>query len=137
MLNYTKKLPRDETGESMQDFAQPFKAKAQYSKENASISSVISLSHDTTSIEVTTGGTPAVIRWVATGDTAASVISAATGANFDNAIPVAWTRRFVVPIESVGLNNVGSAVGINRMAGLYQRVAIKSTGIGSVLLAEF
>jgi len=45
-------------------------------------------------------------------------------------------RRFVIPIETRA-DQGSSAVGINRGEGLYQRVAIKSIGIASVLTTEY
>jgi hypothetical protein len=142
-INYVKKLPRDMTGEAMQQYPPAVKANARYTSENAIASSVISLSHDTTSIEITTVGVPAVMRWVPVTETAAvapagSVIGVAgTTANYDHAIAANTTRKFAVPIETVGLNVIGSVVGINRQAGLYQRVAVKAQAIGSVLTAEY
>ncbi len=87
-------------------------------------------------------GQAAVVRWVPTTETAAvspfaSVISiAGATANFDNIVPVGQVRRFTVPIERY-VNSMASVQGANRDLGLYQRVAIKSTGVGSVLTAEF
>ena len=135
-LQYAARLPIDASNLPMQNYPAAKKAYAQYSKENASVSSVVTLGHDTTVIEVAAVGQPVVLRWVATSDTTASVVSAATGANFDHTVVTGEVRRFVVPIESYGTAQ-GSVQGINRGNGLYQRVAFKTTGAGSVLLAEF
>ena len=77
------------------------------------------------------------MKWIDTGSTNPSVISIAGGtANFDHAIPTGTVRRFVIPIEARATQGA-SAVGINRGEGLYQRVAIKSIGIASVLTTEY
>jgi hypothetical protein len=102
------------------------------------VSSVISFSHDTTSIEITTGGVPAVARWIPRANTEGSVIGiAGTTANYDIAIPANSTRQFAIPIEVQGNNMLASVVGLNREAGLYQRIATKAQAIGSVLTVEY
>lgn len=117
----------------------PIRAIARYVNENGTASSVISLTHDTTAIEIGTGGTTAVMRWVTTADTQASVVAVAgSTANIDHVIAANTVRRFVVPIEAI--NNAagyGSVVGANREFGLFQRVAWKTQGIASVLLTEY
>ena len=119
------------------------KAVARYVDENGTASSVISLSDNTTAIEIGTGGTAAVMRWVPVTETAAvspfaSVIAiAGTTANFDHEIPANAVRRFVVPQEVAANQGYSSMVGTNRAEGLYQRVAIKTQGIASVLLTEY
>jgi len=136
MSNYAHDLPKDKSGNAMQHYPAPKLALAQFNNENNTTSSVISLTHDTTSIEIAPVGVGAVMRWVATTDTAASVVSA-SGGDFDHAIPADTVRRFVVPRESAGANNLASVQGINREEGLYQRVAIKSYVIASVLTTEY
>lgn len=135
MSNYAAALPHDKNNEYMHSFPAPIKAKAVLTSENATASSVIGVTHDTTTLEVSAVGGPAVLRWIATSDTAASVISATTGANYDHVIPTGTYRQFVIPIESYG--NPQSVQGVNRTNGLYRRVAFKSIGIASVLLSEF
>ena len=129
-------IPLDKNRTPMHGFPAAIKAKNTYSSENASASSVISVGHDTTTIEIAANGGPAVLRWVTTTDTAASVISATSGANFDHAIAQNTVRSFAIPKETIGVA-AGSVVGVNRQYGLYQRVAIKSTGIASILLTEY
>ncbi len=117
----------------------PYEAIAQYVNENATASSVLSLSDNTTAIEIGTGGTAAVMRWVSSSDTQASVVAiAGATANFDHLIPANTYRRFVLPIE-VQNNSQGysSQVGQRVAFGLYGRVAVKTQGVGSVLLSEF
>lgn len=136
-LQYANQLPVDASGAPMQDFPAPKLAKARYTSENASASSVISVSHNTTSLEVAAVGGAAVLKWITTADTEASVISAAgTTSNYDHVVPANTLRRFVIPIESVG-RTPASVQGINRLNGLYQRVAIKGVGVSSVMLSEY
>ena len=135
-MNYANRLPQDKNGEAMQEYPSPKLALARYASENSSTSSVISVTHNTTTLEIAAVGGAAAMRWVTTGDTQASIISiAGTTSNFDHVIPTGTMRRFVIPIESNP--QTGSVQGINREIGLYQRVAIKSIGVASVLLAEF
>lgn len=144
MANYAKKLPRDVTGEAMQDYPAPVIALEQYNTENAVVSSVISLNPDTTSIEVGAfGGQGLVIRWVPLTETAAvapraSVVASGLGANFDHHIPNLQVRKFVVPRETQGTPlTAGAQTG--SVNGLYQRVAVINAGAtaSSVLLSEF
>lgn len=136
MANYAKSLPRDMDGAPMQEYAGNVSVLARYSSENATASSVISLTHDTTAVEIAAVGGPAVMRWVSTADTQASVVSAASGPNFWHAISTGTVRRFVVPIESSPTQGA-SVVGRNRGLGLYQRLAYKSIGVASVLTSEY
>lgn len=134
-------LPRDKGQEAMQEYPSPKKALARYASENSSSSSVISVSHDTTAIEIAAVGGPAVMRWVPTTETAGvapagSIISAFTGSNFDHVISSGEIRRFAIPIESM-YQAPSSMVGANRANGLYQRVAIKAVGVSSVLVTEY
>lgn len=133
-INYAKKLPRDSGNEPMQDFPPNVLAVQRYASENASVSSVITLSDNTSSIEVAAVGGPAVVKWIAQGNTNPSVFSAVATANYDHVVPANLVRKFVVPIERQG---VSSIVGINVQAGLYNRVAVKSIGVASVLTSEY
>lgn len=142
-VNPYKNLPHDKGNVPMQEFPAPYLAKTRHTKENATVSSVVSVSHDTTSIEVAaSGGFAVAIRWVPTSETAAvspfaSIITlAGATSNYDHVIAKDTVRRFAIPIEVMATNN-SSMVGANRTNGLYQRVAFKSMGIASVLLSEF
>lgn len=129
-----KNLPRDSGGSEMQEFPTPFKALVTRNRDVATASSVITLNENTSTIEIAATGGPAFIRWVATTDTAASVVSDASGTvNFDNAIAPNTVRRFAVPIERFVAQ--ASIVGINKQYGLYQRVAI--IGVASVASTEY
>lgn len=147
--NYAGGTPMGENGVPIfgADSPAPYKAVEQYTYENATASSVITLTQDTTAVEVSTGGVPAFVRWVPTTETAAvspfaSVITiAGTSANYDFVVPANAVRRFVVPIESSVNTTFGATItsvqGQNREYGLFQRVAVKTAGIGSVMVAEY
>lgn len=142
MSAYAKQLPLDKGRTPMQEYPAPFKALARYTGENATASSVISVSHDATAIEVAAVGGAAAIRWVPRTETAAvspfaSIITiAGTTSNYDHVVSSGTVRRFVIPKETTN-EPVGSVVGINRLEGLYQRVAVKSVGIASVMTTEY
>ena len=141
MSNYAPRLARDKDGNPMQEFNLPTSVLATYARDNVTASSVISVTHDTTALEVAAVGGAAVMRWVRTADTEASVVSAADlTENFAHVIPTNTVRRFVIPIESIptsGASFSASMVGVNRKEGLYQRVALKTVGVASVLVTEF
>lgn len=128
-------LPHDKYGVPMQNYTPTASVKASYSYENGAASSVITLTPDTTVIEIAAITGPAVMRWVRTADTQGSVVSAA-GGNFEHVITTAAVGKFAVPIETV-YQAPSSMVGANIINGLYRRVAIKSIGIASVMLSEF
>lgn len=137
--NYAKQLVIDKNGSPYQNSPPAASAISRYVSENAAASSVITVTPDTTAVEIATGGTTAVVRWVATSDTQGSVVAiAGATANFDHLIPSNSFRRFVIPVDTTATyppNN--SMVGANIANQLYRRVAIKSQGVGSVLLSEF
>lgn len=110
-------------------------AKKQYLSENGTASSVITLTDNTTVVEVGAVGVPVYVKWIARSDTTASVIAAAgSTANFDDYIPANTTRIFPIPIETIGTSSI---VGANIQHGLYNRIAWKSAGVGSVIGVEF
>ncbi len=135
-MSYAKQLGVDKNRVPLQEFPAPFPALQRYGSENGLASSVISLTHDTTILEIAAVGGAAAMKWIGTGNTNPSVISAVSGTNYDHVISSNTVRRFMVPKESSNLP-AGSVVGINRQEGLYQRVAIKSVGVSSVLLSEY
>jgi hypothetical protein len=139
-VNYAVSIPTDQGQHALQEYPSPIKAKARYSRDVGTASSVITLTEDTTVIEVSGADQGAVLRWVPRTETTtapfASVINAnGSTANFDHIIPGTTYRRFVVPIEVQG--NPQSIQGANRLNGLYQRVAIKSLGTSSVIAIEY
>lgn len=118
--------------------AAPIKAIATTTSENAITSSVITLSDNTTAVEIATSGAAATIRWIFATDTTASVISAAGTANFDHTVSANSFRRFVVPIE-VQNNSQGysSMVGQRVANGLFARLAYKTSAAASVMVTEY
>lgn len=118
------------------------KAIKQYLSENATASSVISLTDNTTSIEVAAGGAPVAVRWVYASDgtgAATSVIAiAGSTANFDHVVGQNTVRRFVVPIEMINnAEGYSSVVGQRVANGLFARLAYKSQGVASVAVTEY
>ncbi len=143
MANYAKSLARDVNGNVMQEYPAPIPALARYQVENAVTSSVISLTPNTSALEIgAVGGQGLVIRWVPVTETAAaagakaSVIASGLTANFDHHIPTGQYRRFVVPRETQGAAMVGQVGSLN---GLYQRLAWINAGptASSILASEF
>ncbi len=140
--NYSKQQARDKQGDVIPNSPPPYTALNRYTSENATASSVISVGHDTTAIEVAAISGSAAIRWIPITETAAvspfaSVITiAGATSNYDHVIPTGTVRRFVIPQETQGTGNQ-SVMGINRVAGLYQRVAVKTFGIASVMTSEY
>ncbi len=138
--NYAPSIPSDREGHELQEFAAPFKANARYGTNNATVSSVITLSDNTTAIEVSAMGQSVALRWVPATETAAvtpfaSVITTGTSANFDHVVPPNYFRRFVVPVETQGVNSI---VGIGVQAGTYRRVAVMSSATASsIMVTEF
>lgn len=134
-LNYAQSLPMDKGNNPMQEYPAPVVAITRNVSENATASSVVSLSDRTTAVEIAAVGQAVAMRWVSASDTQASVVSiAGATANFDHIIPSGQYRRFVVPIEKQG---VSSIAGANVANGLFARMAFKSSGIGSVLASEY
>ena len=132
---YAKQLPNDRNQTALQDYPPARLAVKVDLSENNAVSSIISLTSNTTNLEIGAAGSGAVLKWIATTDTTASVISAAgSTANFDHFIPANTVRKFVVPVESQGLSSV---VGLQAQAGLYARIAVKSVGAASVLTTQY
>lgn len=138
-LNYARGIPQGNNGIPFFNSPPAVKAISRYMSENATVSSVITLTADTTAIEISAGGTPVAMQWVLATDTQASVVAiAGATANFDHTIPSNAVRRFVVPIE--GINNAqgySSMVGANIANGLFRRVAYKTQGVASVMVTEY
>lgn len=134
-VNYSRALPKDRgSNEVMPGYPAAVTAVRTLTTENATVSSVITLNDQTTMLEVTAVGSNAVLKWIASTDTQASVISAAGTANYDHVIPSGVMRQFVVPQERAGITSIAGA---NIMNGCFQRLAYKSTGTGSILSTEY
>lgn len=105
-------------------------------KENATVSSVLVFTHDTTEIEVAATGGPVAGKWATITNNGTSVIAIAGTSNFDFVVPATTVRRFVVPQQTSSFS--GSVQGVNRMEGLYQGVAfISAAGPSSVMTMQF
>lgn len=137
--NYAKQLVIDKAGTPYQNSPPAASAIARYVSENATASSFIGVTDDTTAIEIASGGVPTALRWVPTTDTQASVVAiAGATANFDHIIPPNTVKRFVIPVDTTAsVPPQTSQVGANRRNQLYQRFAWKTQGIGSVYGSEF
>ena len=144
MNNYSPFLPHGKNDEVKQNYPPAKIALVRTNNENANASSILLLGHNTTEIEVMGAGNPCVIgiagKWlsqatVASSVAGTSVITAAGSTNFDFVVPGGVISKYVVTISTNP--QTGSVQGINRELGLYRRVAIKSIGTASVLLAEF
>lgn len=133
-----KQLANDKNGNELQEFAVPYPAIQVNNSENNTLSSLITLNDNTTSLEIHAVGGAAVIKWITASTIAGlgntSVVSAAATANFDGMIPSNYFRRFVPPQATIGVNSI---VGLNKQAGLYPAVAVKSVGIASVTTLQF
>lgn len=134
MARYSKPVAVDKNGNTLDSQPLPWKANTTVVSENGAVSSVITMNDNTTDIEISGVGAPVVIRWIPRGDTAASVVSAAGTANYDAIVSSGGIRRFIVPIEQLGTS---SLVGANIANGLYNRVAWKSLGIGSIYSTQY
>ena len=140
--NYSPALALGQHGEIKQNYPPPKAALASENKENASASSILLLTHDTTEIHVAASGQNVAGKWLtqATVDSSVagtSVISAAGTANFDFLVANNTVQRLVVPIATSN-QNYGSIMGVNRREGLYPAVALKTfAGTGSVLTLQF
>ena len=146
MRNYSPPLPRGKDDGLKTSYIPPIVALASTHKENASASSILLLTHDTTEIEVVAIGNPSFMgiagKWISRANVDASVAAtsvitgAASSPNFDFIVLGGTARRFVVPISTNP--QTGSVQGVNRELGLFPAVAFKTTvGNGSVLTAEF
>lgn len=135
MPGYAKPVANDKNGVALDSQPLPLKALVTVVSENAVVSSVITLNDNTTDIEIAAVGSGAFIRWIARSDTQGSVLSAAGGtANYDAFLQSGQTKRFIVPIEQLGTSSI---VGANIRNGLYNRLAYKGVGIGSVLSNQY
>ncbi len=133
MYPYTKRIPLDQDGMKMQNLPPAFPAVQTSGYAPPAASSVITLSPNTTAIEITALNASLAIKWGPN-----SVIAAAGAtANFDHIIPVNQTRRFVVPQSVIGISMGGSVAGINQTAGLYNSLSMIATTSVLTAVTEF
>lgn len=131
-------LPRGKDGQPFYGSPAPNVAINRYAA-GSGISSVVTLTDNTTTMEIAAqGGSGVAIKWIGRTDTAGSVVGTGAGLNFDNFIPANAVRRFAIPIERAG---TASIVGANIQNGLYNRVAwvsaIGAAGASSVIATEY
>jgi hypothetical protein len=143
-MDYSYGKPTGGNGVPQFDAPPAVVALSQKGTTNAALSSVLTLTENTTQIEVAVRGSgAAIIKWIATSDTVGSVygvtsVGATNAANFDHAISADTVRHFVIPIEAQTSQGYGSIQGANRENGLYRRVAyVAQGGISSVLVTEY
>lgn len=135
-MNYAPITPSDKGNFPKVGYPPAKIALASTHKENASTSSVLVFTHNTTEIEVAATGGPIAGKWATITNNGTSVVAAAAGANFDFIVPAANVRRFVVPQQTS--SNSASIQGVNRTEGLYQGIAyISAAGASSVMTMEF
>lgn len=134
MSRYATPIPNDIAGNDIQGAAIPQPAIVSTVYENATASSVITVNDNTTDLEVSAVGSTGFVKWIGRGDTTASVINSAGTANYDVVIPAGTVRRLVIPRETLGTSSI---VGANIQNGLYNRVAWKTGGAGSILATQY
>lgn len=142
MKNYAAGTPAGNNQIPLYGSPAPVKAVGQYLSENATTSSVVTLTPNTTAVEIATQGTAAAMRWVyvadGTGAQTSVIAVAGATANFDHIVPPNTVRRFVVPIEvGGGAQGYGSMVGANIENGLFRRLAYKTQGVASIMVTEY
>jgi hypothetical protein len=131
-MSYPKPIPVDKMRTPMQEYPPAVLALQRFGGHALSASSVITFNDNATNLEITAGREPIAIKWIATTDTTASVISIGATANFDHVIAADQTRKFVIPQERV---SIPSIVGANIKEGLYRRVAWNTAGSISSIFA--
>ena len=142
MRNFYPETPQGKLGEVKVGYAPAKVALARLNDENALVSSILLLTHDTTELEVAAVGQGIAGKWLSRADVDASiagtsVITAAGTINADFVVPVSTQRRVAVPVSTFTPTS-GSVMGVNRKLGLFPAVAFKTlAGTGSVLAAEF
>ena len=121
----------------MQEFLPPKVAVAVNSSENNTVSSLITLNDNATTLEIHATGTAAVGRWITASLGNPSVISSALSYNADFAVPSNYFRRVAIPIEVMPTPSNMSGGGSLSRNGLYGRLAVKSVGAGSVTTIQY
>ena len=116
--NYAHMLPKDQSGEAMQNYPAATVALQRTTAIPPAASSVISLSDLTTEVEISALNGAIAMKW---GSASVIAVAGAT-ANYDHVIPINTVRRFVVPIQKVPDHN--SVMGANGANGLYNSLAV-------------
>ena len=105
----------------------------------AGASSVITFTDNSTVVEIAAIGSQggyAAMRWIASTNTNPSVIATAGTANFDHIIPAGTVQKFAIPFDPT-IGGVASIVGLNKQAGLFNRMAITGPATASIMSTEF
>lgn len=139
--NYSPGTPVDKFGIAKYNYPPAKIALASQNKENASNSSILLLTQDTTELEVCATGQNVAGKWLSQATVDSSVagtsVLTASPTNYDFMVANNTVRRFVVPVAVFNADQ-GSVQGANRANGLYPAVAFKTfAGTGSVLTAQF
>lgn len=129
-----KPIPVDKNGSPWQNTPPLSVALQTFSSENATVSSVLNFTDQTTALEVMTGAAGGALKWITAGNTNPSVVTAAGTSNYDVLMPPNSVRKLAIPQETQGVNSI---VGQGVQAGLYRKVAWKTFGIGSIMSAEY
>ncbi len=108
----------------------------------ATVSSIRTLTQDTTAIEIAATGGPVYMKWlkqsVVDSSVAGTSVLATGAANFDHVIPSNTYRRFVVPIATNNPQGYSSMVGANIENGLFPAVAIiGGTGASVIGITQY
>ncbi len=140
--NYAQMTPRDRGGYPRDHMVPAMVAKVRTNKENAAVSSILVIGHNTTELEVAAPNQHVALKWltqaiVDSSVAGTSVITATATGNWDHLVQKDTIRRFAIPISTF-VQESTSVQGINRKLGLYPAVAYKTfAGNGSVLTGEF
>jgi hypothetical protein len=140
-MGHTPELPVDKNGAVKQNYVPARTALSRTNKENAALSSILLLGHDTTELEVAAVNQHVAAKWltqavVDSSVAGTSVLTAVGTGNWDHMIQTNTVRRFAIPIASNPQG--GSVQGVNRALGLYPAIGFKTfAGNGSVMTAEY
>jgi hypothetical protein len=138
--NYPHILPKDQSGETMQNYPAATVAVGRTTAIPPAASSVITLGDTTTTIEIAALNGAVAMRWLPSsiisglGNTSVIAIAGATS-NYDHIIPINTTRRFVVPIQKVPDHN--SVMGANGANGLFNSLAVISVSSTLSAISEY
>jgi hypothetical protein len=116
--NYPHLLPKDQSGETMQNYPAATVALQRTTAVPPAASSVITLNDRTTTVEISALNGAMAMKW---GSASVIAVAGAT-ANYDHVIPINTVRRFVVPIQKIP--DSGSVMGANGANGLYSTIAV-------------
>ncbi len=139
MKNYALGKPVGNNGVPFFDSSPAVAAIATTVRDAAATSSILVLNQNTTAVEIAATGGPVFIKWltqavVDSSVAGTSVVSGASGPNFDNVVANNTVKRFVVPIATIPTSHQ-SVQGTNRSEGLYPNMAY--IGVASVAATQY